>query len=114
MLNYYLFLFKSFCYLFWVSGEDSDQHLGLVSGPLGATTTFPFDHFLVLTANVNPGDGAVVREAAMPTLVWLPVALPDKSSFWRSGDYGETLKALLSDSSFLGPLLDLKFILCCL
>lgn len=48
-----------------------------------ATTTFPFpfDHLSVLTASVNPegGDGAVVREAAVPTLVWLPVAPPDRS-----------------------------------
>lgn len=83
MLNYCLFLFKSFCYLSCVSGEDSDQHLGLVSGLLVATTAFPFpfDHLLVLIANVNPEgrDGAVVREAAMPTPVWLLVAPPDRS-----------------------------------
>ncbi|XP_055393366.1 regulator of microtubule dynamics protein 3 isoform X4 [Bubalus kerabau] len=66
-----------------LSGEDSDQHLGLVSGLLVATTAFPFpfDHLLVLIANVNPegGDGAVVGEAAMPTPVWLLVAPPDRS-----------------------------------
>lgn len=112
-----LFLFKSFYFPSKISGEDSYQPLGLIFGLLviNNTLSFPFGSSLSITANRNPegGDGAVVRAATASTgLVWLPElsSLGQVCSCWRSGDYGASLKALLWDSSFLGPsLLDLKY-----